>query len=198
MQLPKHPQDAQTRCAQPSRFDVPQFDDVVKAVRNEQFLRSRYLARRSRPGRFFEATILCVILRSATEFEGEQLQALHLTHVTRNWRTHVRSVRSHMSTEQSSDAENNIFSGETFCCDGPWGTEDVAEPGSQSKTALTRSRWPRNVKHSRVRKIHTLTVVSMLPLARKVESKLRQITPSVWLSRVLIQSPVRQFQMRSV
>ena len=54
---------------------------------------------------------------------------------------------------------------------------DVAE--SQSKTELTQSRWPRSVKHSRVRKFQTLTVVSTLPLAIRLLSKLRQTTPSV-------------------
>ena len=135
-----------------------------------------------------------------------------------NWRTHVRSARSHSRIVPSSDAENSILPASMWLAcaadDGGGGerarsnagthedapADDDAERGcaSHSCTALTQSRCPRSVKHSPLRKFQTLTVASTEPDASTFESKWRHTTPAVWPASVRMHVPVRQFQTRSV
>lgn len=61
-----------------ARVDVPQFDRVVEAARNEQLLMPLHLARQ-----FLATAAFRNVLCGAAVVEGEQLQALHLAPVAR-------------------------------------------------------------------------------------------------------------------
>jgi len=59
-----------------ARVDIPQFDRVVEAARNEQLLLPLYLARQ-----FLATAAFRNVLCGAAVVEGEQLQALYLAPV---------------------------------------------------------------------------------------------------------------------